>query len=67
VTWRHLPGDEDWLLGPALADPPLCTLRELRDGTYDLADVALMNDALMVRADNERTARRILEDRRGKQ
>ena len=31
----------------------LCTLRELKDGTYDLADIALMNDALEVQADNE--------------
>jgi hypothetical protein len=67
LNWRHLPGDEDWLLIPTLADPPLCTLRELKDGTYDLADVALMNDALMVRADNERMARRKLEDLRGRQ
>lgn len=35
-----------------MANPPLCTLRELQDGTYDLADVADMVDALMVQADN---------------
>lgn len=38
---------------PVLSTPALCTLRELQDGTYDLADVALMIDALQVRADND--------------
>lgn len=32
--------------------PPLCTMRELQDGTYDLADVADMIDSMMVEADN---------------
>lgn len=38
-------------MAPVLAQ--MCFLRELQDGTYGLADVALMNDALAVRADNE--------------
>lgn len=38
---------------PVLSMPPLCTLQELKDGTYDLADVAFMVDTLMVRADNQ--------------
>lgn len=38
---------------PVLSNPPLCRLIELKDGTYDLADVALMIDGLMVKADNE--------------
>lgn len=37
---------------PVTSTPPLCSLKELRDGTYDLADVALMNDALDVRDEN---------------
>ena len=38
---------------PTLTTPPLCTLKELKDGTYDLADAAFMIDALLVKADNE--------------
>lgn len=38
---------------PVLSSPPLCRLIELKDGTYDLADVALMIDGLTVKADNE--------------
>lgn len=38
---------------PTLTTPPLCSLRELKDGTYDLADVAFMIDTLLVKADNE--------------
>jgi hypothetical protein len=38
---------------PVMSNPPLCRLKELQDGTYDLADVALMVDALYVRADND--------------
>lgn len=48
---------------PVVSDPPLCRLRELQDGTYDLADVALMVDALMVRADNEMQLREEQERR----
>ena len=39
-----LPNGMDWVLRPWLRDK--CQLRELQDGTYDLADVALMNEAL---------------------
>lgn len=31
---------------PMLADPPMCTLRELQDGTYSIDDVTLMNELL---------------------
>ncbi len=44
-------GDEDWLLRPALRG--LCTYIELKDGTLDLFDVALMNDAIDVEEDNK--------------
>jgi hypothetical protein len=37
---------------PVRANPPMCRLIELRDGTYDLADVAFMVDVLMVEKDN---------------
>lgn len=39
----------------------LCYLKELQDGTYDLNDVALMNDALDVEAENAARARRAEE------
>ncbi len=32
----------------------LCTLKELKDGTYDLCDVASLNDAIAVRDENMR-------------
>lgn len=51
---------------PVISSPPLCALRELKDGTYDLADVALMVDALMVKADNEAISREWAERQRGK-
>lgn len=31
----------------------LCRYESLKDGTVDLADIALMNDALDVQADNQ--------------
>lgn len=43
-------GGEDWLMRPVLAR--VCTLKELQDGTYSLNDVALMNEALDVEAEN---------------
>lgn len=36
---------------PVLAN--LCKFESLHDGTLDLADLALMNDALAVKSDNE--------------
>ena len=29
-----------------MRDPPLCTLRELKDGTYNLNDLADMHEAM---------------------
>ena len=51
---------------PVLSNPPLCRLQELKDGTYDLADVALMIDGLMVKADNEAIAMEIRERQSGR-
>ena len=31
---------------PVLAEPPLCNLRELQDGTYSIDDLADMHEAL---------------------
>lgn len=32
----------------------LCTLKDLQDGTYDLCDVAFLNDTISVRDENQR-------------
>lgn len=46
-----MPEGEDWLLRPVFAG---CIKYEsLIDGTLDLADVALLNDALDVQAENQ--------------
>ncbi|UTV56428.1 DUF6889 family protein [Burkholderia arboris] len=58
-----LPGGEDWLLAPVHAH--MCRFESLKDGTLDLADVALMNDSLAVRVDNEAAARRRQERENG--
>ena len=52
----RLPDDLDWLYWPVMADPPLCSYADLRDGTLRLADVAEMNDALAAREENRRRA-----------
>lgn len=54
MTWASLPGGEDWLLRPVVRG--LCRYESLKDGAVDLADIALMNDALDVVAENERIA-----------
>ena len=51
MNWVSLPGGEDWILRPVMAG--MCGYESLKDGTLDLADVALMNDALAVRDENE--------------
>jgi hypothetical protein len=37
----------------------MCKYESLKDGTLDLADIALMNDALSVKAENEAIAYRV--------
>jgi hypothetical protein len=37
---------DTFLHRPMLSDPPMCTLRELQDGTYSIEDVMLMNELL---------------------
>ena len=44
------------MLAPALSG--LCRYESLLDGTLGLEDVALMNDAMAVRNDNQEEARR---------
>ena len=47
-----MPRGEDWLLRPVVKG--MCRYESLKDGTLDLADIALMNDVLDVQAENER-------------
>lgn len=44
-------GGEDWLMRPVLAG--LCRYESLKDGALDLLDLAILNEALDVRAENE--------------
>ncbi|EHU1249336.1 hypothetical protein AXE56_RS05430 [Acinetobacter baumannii] len=43
----------------------LCRFESLKDGTLDLADIALMNDALDVQADNQLLLERYHEQNKG--
>lgn len=44
----------DWVLRPVVRG--MCRFESLKDGSIDLDDIALMNDALDVVAENERIA-----------
>jgi hypothetical protein len=50
VKWVSLPDGEDWLLRPVVRG--MCRYESLKDGTLDLADIALMNDSLDVIDEN---------------
>lgn len=39
-----------YLHRPIIADPPLCSLRELQDGTYSLDDLITLHEILDVRS-----------------
>lgn len=47
-----LPDGDGFVLRPCLEG--MCRFESLKDGTLSLADVALMNDALDVKYENER-------------
>lgn len=57
-----MPDGEDWLLRPVLAG--CCRYESLVDGTLSLEDVACMNDALDVRAENEARYIKAMEHKR---
>jgi hypothetical protein len=50
---------EDWLLRPVLKG--LCKYESLKDGSVDLEDIARMNAALDVEAENENRYRKANE------
>lgn len=41
----------------------MCKYESLLDGTLDLADIALMNDCLLVRAENKARLQKALESK----
>lgn len=51
--------EDDWVMRPAVEG--MCLYESLKDGTLDLEDVAKMNDALDVRAENESRYRKANE------
>lgn len=51
---------EDWIMRPAVEG--LCKYESLKDGTLDLEDVARMNAAIDVKAENQRLYRKSQED-----
>lgn len=46
-----MPDESDWLMRPVIKG--MCKYETLKNGELDLADIADMNDALDVVADNE--------------
>jgi hypothetical protein len=51
-----------WLMRPVMEG--MCTFESLLDGTLDLSHIALMNDALDVRAENAWRAQDAMSRRR---
>lgn len=49
----------DFVMDPVLAG--LCSYESVRDGTVSLMDLAIMNDALEAKRENERRARKASE------
>ncbi len=49
-----VPANVDWFLfRPCCSTPPLCTRRELRDGTYSINDLADFHEALDLKEEFE--------------
>ncbi len=55
VEWLEMPEWESWILRPVMRK--MCLYESLKDGTLDLVDIAKMNEALDVEAENERRYR----------
>ena len=55
-----MPDSEDWVMRPVLEG--LCLYESLIECKIDLSDIARMNDALDVRAENERRYRKANEE-----
>lgn len=59
----ELPSGRSWLMRPV--ERGMCRFESLKDGTLDLADLALMNETLAVAAENESRARRAARQAEG--
>lgn len=55
-----MPDGEDWMMRPVIEG--MCKYESILDCTLDLVDIALMNDALDVREENERLFRKAQQD-----
>lgn len=53
-------GEEDWLMRPVLEG--MCRYESLINCTIDITDIARMNEALDVRAENEERYRKAQEE-----
>lgn len=47
-----LPDSMDWLLQPVMRG--MCRYESLKDGSVDLCDIAIMNEAIAVHEENSR-------------
>jgi hypothetical protein len=54
----------DWLMRPVVRR--MCLYESLKNGSIDLADIAVMNEALDVLAENQQIAQRIAESQNGR-
>ena len=54
--------EQDWLLRPVVER--MCQYESLKDGTLDLADIAILNEALDIRAENEARIQEAVDARR---
>ena len=43
-----------YLVRPLLVNPPLCTLKELKDGTYNLYDLEMLHQIIDIRQHNSK-------------
>ena len=44
------PSLNGYLVKPLLVNPPLCTLKELQDGTYSISDLEVLHQVLELRS-----------------
>ena len=58
INEKHYPNVNGFLHRPLLTDPPMCSLRELQDGTYSLEDLMLLNELIDLKIDMQNKANR---------
>lgn len=60
VEWVTMSDEQDWLLRPVLEG--MCSYESLINGSIDLVDVDIMNEAIDVHIENKRRMHRANED-----